>query len=142
MKPLSELNQYRDRNMEAKLGLTSFSEHDHFFGCFLIKTSGHPKPLRVIVTRFREDQPVADSNLPWNHISVSLPNRTPTWTEMSFVKDLFFEPDEVAMQLHVAEKDHVSNHEHCLHIWQPALDVIPTPPSIMVGIKELGTLSR
>ena len=36
----------------------------------------------------------------WDHISVSLPNRTPTWKEMCFIKDLFFEPEETVIQYH------------------------------------------
>jgi len=140
MKKLSELNAYRSRQMESKVGLHQFDGHDDMCGCFLIKTSSHPKPLRVIVSRFQP--PETPKNPAWNHVSVSLPNRCPTWTEMSFVKELFFEPNEVAMQLHVAEEDHVSNHDYCLHIWQPVGQVIPTPPSIMVGIKELGTVSK
>lgn len=138
MRPLSELNQYRDRRIEALLGLNELDGHDDYDGFFLIKVSSHPKPMKCVVSRFRDDRPSGDQNPPWNHVSVSLPNRTPTWTEMSFVKDLFFEPHEVAMQLHVAEEDHVSNHEFCLHIWQPVGIEIPTPPSMMVGTKDLG----
>ena len=36
----------------------------------------------------------------WDHVSISLKNRCPNWTEMCFVKDLFFEPEETVMQLH------------------------------------------
>jgi hypothetical protein len=142
MRPLSQLNQYRNRQMEARFELNVLGEHDDHWGYFLIKTSGHPKPMRVVASRFREHQPESKSNFPWNHVSVSLPNRTPTWKEMSYIKELFFEPHEVAMQLHVGEADHVSNHDYCLHIWQPAKLEIPTPPAIMVGIKELGTVSQ
>ena len=34
----------------------------------------------------------------WDHVSVSLPDRCPAWEEMCFVKELFFLPDEVAIQ--------------------------------------------
>ena len=68
----------------------------------------------------------------WDHVSVSLPHRTPTWREMCWVKDLFFEPFEVAMQLHPPKSDYVNHHQHCLHLWRPQCKRIPLPDSIMV----------
>lgn len=59
------------------------------------------------------------SGMGWDHVSVSLPFRCPTWEEMDFVKDLFFNPDEVVMQLHVAKTDHINRHPYCLHLWRP-----------------------
>lgn len=55
----------------------------------------------------------------WDHVSVSLPNRCPTWEEMDFVKNLFFKEDEVAMQLHVNGKTKINLHPYCLHLWRP-----------------------
>lgn len=70
----------------------------------------------------------------WDHVSVSRRNRCPNWTEMDFIKRVFFLPDEVAMQLHVAESEHLSLHPYCLHIWRPNDgSAIPLPPSIMVA---------
>lgn len=99
----------------------------------------------------------------WDHVSVSLATRCPTWEEMCWVKRLFFEPDEVVMQLHPAETDYVNNHKFCLHLWRPQSQTeieaireswgepwpygdlqspgeIPTPETWMVGIKQLGVL--
>ena len=39
----------------------------------------------------------------WEHVSVSKIAKTPNWAEMELVKRMFFRPDEVCMQLHVAE---------------------------------------
>lgn len=69
----------------------------------------------------------------WDHVSVSLQSRCPTWQEMSFVKDLFFEPHEAAMQLHPPQSEYVNHHEYCLHIWRPHDKRIPLPPSEFVG---------
>lgn len=69
----------------------------------------------------------------WDHVSVSLEDRCPTWEEMEFVKRLFFYPDEVCMQLHVAASKHLSFMPYCLHIWKPQNQQIPMPPSIMVA---------
>ena len=71
----------------------------------------------------------------WDHVSVSWPNRCPTWDEMCRVKDIFFRKDEVCVQYHPAEKDYVNFHPYCLHIWKPQEQEIPTPPTIYVGPK-------
>ena len=69
----------------------------------------------------------------WDHVSVSLPDRCPTWEEMERVKRYFFHSSEVAMQLHVGEANHISLHNFCLHIWRPQNATIPLPPPILVG---------
>ena len=69
----------------------------------------------------------------WDHVSVSRPDRFPTWEEMERVKRAFFRPDEVAFQLHVPVSDHISVHPFCLHIWRPHAADIPLPPKWMVG---------
>lgn len=77
----------------------------------------------------------------WEHVSVSLADRCPTWDEMCFVKDLFFLPEESVMQLHPPESDYVNNHPYCLHLWRPTTAAIPLPPAIYVGVKSAGTLT-
>jgi hypothetical protein len=47
---------------------------------------------------------------------------------MEQVKRIFFLPNEIAMQLHVAESNHISIHPNCLHIWRPHGVEIPLPP--------------
>ena len=76
---------------------------------------------------------VASSDLGWDHVSVSRRNRVPSWLEMAQIKRLFFRADEVAMQLHVAEIDHVNFHPYCLHLWRPLVGEIPLPPKNMVA---------
>lgn len=71
----------------------------------------------------------------WEHVSVSLADRPPTWEEMSYVKDLFWCEDEYVMQLHPPKRAHINCHPHCLHMWRPATEKIPTPPGWMVGPK-------
>ena len=71
----------------------------------------------------------------WEHLSVSTPTRTPSWEEMQKMKEIFWNDDEVCMQLHPKKEDYVNNHPYCLHIWKPLKEKIPTPPSIMVGLK-------
>ena len=81
---------------------------------------------------------IASDGAGWDHVSVSTESRCPRWNGMQQVKDLFFEPEEVAMQLHPAKSEYVNNFPYCLHILRPQNTKIPTPPSILVGIKEAG----
>ena len=54
----------------------------------------------------------------WEHVSVSVHNRCPTWPEMAFIKDLFWEKDDLVVQMHPPESDYVNNHPYCLHLWR------------------------
>ena len=76
----------------------------------------------------------------WEHVSVSTKTRCPHWREMCFVKDLFWDEEETVMQLHPPKSTWINNHNFCLHLWRPLDSVIPLPPGIAVGMKELGTL--
>jgi hypothetical protein len=71
----------------------------------------------------------------WEHLSVSLEHRCPTWDEMSAIAHKFF-GDAPAMQLHVPAAAHVNCHPNCLHWWRPIGREIPLPPGWMVGPKE------
>lgn len=76
----------------------------------------------------------------WEHVSVSCKNRCPNWPEMSFVKDLFWRGDETVVQFHPPESEYVNNHPYCLHLWRDTNSEHKLPPSILVGVKALGTL--
>lgn len=76
---------------------------------------------------------MASSDYGWEHVSVSRRNRCPNWTEMSFIKDLFFKDEETVLQFHVPATDHINDHPNCLHLWRPTHQEIPRPPSWMVG---------
>lgn len=69
----------------------------------------------------------------WEHVSVSLGHRCPTWQEMSFVKDLFWDEEETVIQFHPPKSDYINVHPHCLHLWKPIGLKLPRPPSSTVG---------
>lgn len=71
--------------------------------------------------------------LGWEHLSVSMPGKTPSWEQMCRMKDIFWNDDETCVEYHPKKEDYVNNHEHCLHIWKPTEVELPTPPSILVG---------
>lgn len=66
----------------------------------------------------------------WEHVSVSLPRqrRCPTWPEMCFIKDLFWDEEETVIQYHPKKSDYVNIHPFVLHLWKPAHIAIPMPP--------------
>lgn len=74
----------------------------------------------------------------WEHVSIAPYKRshTPTWDEMCDLKDMFFHDDETVVQYHPAKSEYVNNMPNCLHLWRPLNEVMPTPPSIMVGVKK------
>lgn len=63
----------------------------------------------------------------WEHVSVSLENRCPTWDEMCFVKDLFWEPEECVIQYHPPRSKYVNNHPYVLHMWKPPRKIAMPP---------------
>jgi len=71
----------------------------------------------------------------WDHVSVSWPDRTPSWDEMCWIKNMFFLPTETVIQYHPSEEDYVDYHPHCLHLWRPQAVEFPVPPTILVGPK-------
>lgn len=73
----------------------------------------------------------------WDHVSVA-PFKSwyvPSWEEMCRLKDMFFRPDEWAVQYHPAESDYVNFIPNCLHLWKPRTEALPRPPFWMVGPK-------
>jgi hypothetical protein len=111
-----EIEKARDKRFSNK--------HDGMNGLFFFKHKG--TTLKVI----------ASDGMGWDHVSVSIGHRCPTWEEMCFIKDLFFESDEVVMQLHPAKSDYINNHPNCLHLWKPQDVQIPQPDSILVGLRQ------
>jgi hypothetical protein len=98
-------------------------------GFFLVTTPGSDA-LRCI----------ASDGQGWEHVSVSLAHRCPTWKEMCRIKDLFWGEEDCVMQLHPPKSEYVNNHAFCLHLWRPIGVEIPSPPAAMVGDASLGTI--
>lgn len=71
----------------------------------------------------------------WEHVSVSRPDRCPSWEDMDRIKQIFWADDETVLQFHVPRQDHINNHPYCLHLWKPIGVEVPRPPVATVGIK-------
>lgn len=54
----------------------------------------------------------------WDHVSVSLIHRCPTWEEMNWTKDRFFKPEECVIQFHPPKKDYINVGKYALHMWR------------------------
>lgn len=124
MRNLLELNRFRINlppNIAELWGV--HPRGDHICGMFVISSPIDKRALRIL----------ASNGDGWDHVSVSLSNRCPRWSEMELVKRTFFLPGEVAMQLHVPVDDHISLHPFCLHLWRPHVGTIPLPPKQMVA---------
>jgi hypothetical protein len=89
----------------------------------------------VIPYKLEELCIISSDGMDWEHVSVSLEKRCPTWEEMCFIKDLFWNDDEVVIQLHPAKKDYINQYNNCLHLWRPIRQSIPMPPKIMIGVQ-------
>lgn len=57
----------------------------------------------------------------WEHVSVSPYNEsvTPSWDDMCQVKDIFFDDEEIAIQIHPKKSEYVNAMKNCLHLWRP-----------------------
>ena len=78
---------------------------------------------------------IASDGMGWEHVSVSLLTRCPTWGEMCMIKDLFWDEEECVVQFHPPKSVYVNNHPNVLHLWKTKGKNIETPPTILVGIK-------
>lgn len=68
----------------------------------------------------------------WEHVSVSTRDRCPNWTEMTWVKRLFWEPEACVVQFMPPEADYINCHPHTLHMWRSTRVPFPMPPKILV----------
>lgn len=64
----------------------------------------------------------------WEHVSVSLVNRCPTWEEMCQVKQMFWRDDEAVVQFHPPKLNYVNDHAFTLHLWKKAGANVELPP--------------
>jgi hypothetical protein len=120
--PWDHIDKYRVRQ-----GRFASTRNDNF-GAFIMPSKNAPKGtnLRIIAS-------TGDPEVPWEHVSVSLEKRCPTWDEMAYVKDLFWLSSETVMQLHVPQAEHKNLHPFTLHLWRPWHVEIPRPPSFTVA---------
>jgi len=107
------------------------------FGVFIIPAqkipNGKSRVLNVIATDGSDGDP-GTPEADWEHVSVSIckSTSTPNWAEMTFIKDLFWPPDQCVVQFHPPHSNYVNNHPGCLHLWRHKSSPFPQPPIICV----------
>lgn len=71
----------------------------------------------------------------WEHVSVAPFKKSiiPSWEDMCFVKDLFWNENEAVIQIHPAKKDYINNNPNCLHLWRCTYKEMVLPTKILVG---------
>lgn len=94
-------------------------------GAFFIPRKRKNTPFKV----------VASDGEGWEHVSISLPTRCPSWEEMCLIKNMFWDEEDCVIQYHPPKSEYVNNSTYCLHLWRPTDQEIPLPDSILVGIK-------
>lgn len=127
--PNKEIDFYRRNN--PAIGP---SEAGCNYGFFVVNMRGFE--LRIVASD--GDESLGN----WEHVSVSLADRCPTWEQMTFVKSLFWRDDETVIQFHPKKSAHVNNHAYCLHMWKKRGVDHELPPEILIGSKALGTLVK
>ena len=119
--------QNRDRITYGPMGSANWMGNN---GAFQIAMSGRTDAMVV-----------ASDGEGWEHVSVRMVDkstgndRTPTWAEMCKIKDIFWDSEDCVIQFHPPKTEYVNNHPHVLHLWRPVNINIPTPDSILIGLK-------
>jgi hypothetical protein len=133
-----ELEQGRVRNHPVYT-----SNEGVMHGMFVVKPGKYK--LRIISSGKRhDDEDFGTGNqylkdiAAWEHVSVSVIGKhfCPSWEEMCFVKNLFWDEEETVIQFHPPKSEYVNMHEYVLHLWKPPYSA-PTPPGISIGISEI-----
>lgn len=105
------------------------------WGAFYVPSPEPGWMLAMIATDGGDDAVPAAQG--WEHVSVNAikgkSSRCPSWKEMAFVKDLFWDAEDVVMQLHPRRSQYVNAHPNVLHLWRPTFVAIPEPPAVLVG---------
>lgn len=97
------------------------------FGWFEFKAQPTGPMLRVQVSPGFEQ-------FEFEHVSVSLAHRTPTWEEMCIVKDLFWDTEDTVVQFHPPKSEYVNLSKNCLHLWRWTRGNFPRPSKYEVGV--------
>lgn len=84
----------------------------------------------------------ASNGYGWEHVSISVRRskngdclpRCPTWEEMCFVKETFWEEEDVVIQYHPAKSAYCNDHPYVLHLFRPIGCKIPEPSPLLIGL--------
>ena len=72
----------------------------------------------------------------WYHLSVSMPDKDPSWVQMCKMKDIFFDDEEECVEYHPKKSEYINVHPHCLHIWRR------NPEDSLESYRDLGLITE
>lgn len=121
----SHLEQFRNRAGAMGSGVS------HTHGSFFVPCG---RAMLIIIASSGDET----IGINWEHVSLRAKDykgeRCPSWHEMVFAKDLFWDDEECVVQYHPPKSDYVNNHPFVLHLWKPLAEQMPRPPKIAVGV--------
>ena len=95
----------------------------------------------IPITKRRMAHVIASNGKGWEHVSVHVRDiikpviSIPIWSDMCFIKGVFWDKEDCVVQYHPPESEYVNNHEHVLHLWRQIGKEYDMPDSILVGVK-------
>ena len=100
-------------------------------GIRCIEQGDHHRAWRVQKNQYRgllvlADVAIKDDDRLWYHVSFSRSKSIPSYEDCAFIKQTFFGAQRWAIQVFPAQKNHVSFHPNCLHLWH-CLEGNPLP---------------
>lgn len=82
---------------------------------------------------------ISSDEIGWEHVSVTIKRkngaqiqRVPSWDEMCFVKDTFWDDEDTVIQFHPKKSKYINNHQYCLHLWRSDKTDLLIPPRMMI----------
>jgi len=97
---------------------------------------GHNGAFMLVGPSSRMLQVIASDKEGWDHVSVivfgSRGKNLPTWTEMEWVKRLFWDDEEIVLEIHPPKSQYVNFHKGCLHLWRKQGEPFYLPPLALV----------
>jgi hypothetical protein len=131
--PWNHLDQFR-----LRVGPIT-SPNGATYGAFQIPLAG-PSGI-VVLNCIASDGFDGTKDWRWEHVSChavdfagtkAMAQRIPSWTEMDYLKDLFWNQEETVVQYHVPKSKHINHNEHVLHLWRPKGFEFQLPPKELV----------
>jgi hypothetical protein len=136
MRSSLHINKYRIHH-----GQLASADQDGMNGAFQIPTPVGKMTLAMCLVCDGVGPGLAAEGLDWEHVSIHMRDmsrpikdqqRTPTWVEMCWLKELFWNQDEEVIQVHPKKSDYVNIHLHVLHLWRPVDGKLRLPSKTMV----------
>ena len=99
-----------------------YNELDGANGALVIPSCESHRKLLILVS----------NGMGWEHLSVhavgkNKESRLPNYQEMCYLKNLFWEDEDVVVQFHPKKSEYVNQHPHTLHLWRSIDKEFPTP---------------